>query len=505
MKRFGRFLVRLTAFFRKEIAEVLRQPKLILTLIFGPFLIMLLFGMGYKNDARPMRTLFVAPENSPIAAEIEKRGADISPLVIYSGITNSEDEMRRQLAARQVDMAIVVPGDAYETIKNNQKAVFQVYHNELDPVQISYVTSISQIFTDEINRQVLSSVAAQGQSDAASLENYIDNALTRTREVRSALESGDQEQARASQTNLKRDLSAIDLAVGASLGLLSGVEQNISGTNQSGSIMQILNESETNPAVSGEVNDANKSQQIEGANKLETDLQTVKTQLAEFQSISPSVLTQPFIAETKTISNVEFDPMSFFTPGVVVLLLQHITITLAALSIVRERRSGTMELYRVSPIRPSEVLFGKFMSYSLIGIFIAAALGLLLAYVLKVPMLGSWINAGLVVLALLFASMGVGFLISLMAGTESQAVQFAMIALLFSVFFSGFILDLRYLFGPVQFISWIIPATYGTILLQNIMLRGLAIAMPYMINLLIIGAVTFFLAWLFLRHQMSHE
>lgn len=94
------------------------------------------------------------------------------------------------------------------------------------------------------------------------------------------------------------------------------------------------------------------------------------------------------------------------------------------------------------------------------------------------PTLESWINARIVVLALIFASMGIGFLISLLAGTESQAVQFAMIALLFGVFFSGFILDLGYLVGPVQIISWLLSSTHGTIMLQNIMLRGLAIALP---------------------------
>jgi len=42
-------LIRIGAFARKEMTEILRQPRLLLTLILGPFLILLLFGIGYKT------------------------------------------------------------------------------------------------------------------------------------------------------------------------------------------------------------------------------------------------------------------------------------------------------------------------------------------------------------------------------------------------------------------------------------------------------------------------
>ncbi len=71
-------------------------------------------------------------------------------------------------------------------------------------------------------------------------------------------------------------------------------------------------------------------------------------------------------------------------------------------------------------------------------------------------MLGTWQNYALVCIALIFTSLGLGFVISLLAETESQAVQLAMIALLLSVFFSGFILDLRYFWEPVRVISYAI-------------------------------------------------
>ena len=50
MIRFFKFLVRVSSFLDKEMTEIFRQPKLILTLVLGPFLIMLLFGLAYPNQ-----------------------------------------------------------------------------------------------------------------------------------------------------------------------------------------------------------------------------------------------------------------------------------------------------------------------------------------------------------------------------------------------------------------------------------------------------------------------
>jgi ABC-2 type transport system permease protein len=210
-----------------------------------------------------------------------------------------------------------------------------------------------------------------------------------------------------------------------------------------------------------------------------------------------------FRSETQTITPFpEIDPAIFFAPGVIALLLQHIAVTFGALSIVRERMSGTMELFRVSPVTAGETIFGKYFSYMLFGSLLAAALAALLYYVLGVPFLGGWVNVAIVTLVLLFASLGLGFVISLVAENESQAVQLAMISLLISVFFSGMFLDLRYLWEPVRTVSYLVPATYGTILYQNIMLRGLSVDPILIAALLGIGIFLCLVSWFTLRREM---
>ena len=51
MIRSFKFLIRISSFLGKEMTEIFRQPRLILTLVLGPFLIMLLFGLAYPNQS----------------------------------------------------------------------------------------------------------------------------------------------------------------------------------------------------------------------------------------------------------------------------------------------------------------------------------------------------------------------------------------------------------------------------------------------------------------------
>ena len=75
-------------------------------------------------------------------------------------------------------------------------------------------------------------------------------------------------------------------------------------------------------------------------------------------------------------------------------------------------------------------------------------------------------------LLLALAAVGLGFVLSLLASSERQAVQLSMLALLGVVFFSGFALPLHALEQPALSVSYALPATYGVVLLQDVMLRG---------------------------------
>jgi len=320
--------------------------------------------------------------------------------------------------------------------------------------------------------------------------------------LRQAAEAGDrvgtQQQARA----LDNNLSTLEIAVGTSLGLLAGVS-GIAGEDAA------ADATDTN-ALLGEmrqdaqsVNEENPD--VETLARLERNLGTLEERLGEFQDIDAAILVSPFRSEVQNLSRVAIDVTDFYAPAVIVLLLQHLCITFAGLSVVRDRRSGAMELFRVSPLAAAEMLIGKYVSYFLFASVLAAVLTAILVYLLKVPMMDWWQNYAIAVAALIFASLGAGFVISLMSTTTTQAVQYAMLLLLTSVFFTGFFLRLDNLITGVRVISWLLPATYGIQLLQNIMLRGQGVDFGMISALLAIGAFLMIVSWTLLRKLMAHE
>ena len=246
-----------------------------------------------------------------------------------------------------------------------------------------------------------------------------------------------------------------------------------------------------------------KDERLARLDKIDKDITDLDGKLAEFQSIDPSIIVSPFRSETKSVANVQPSISDFFAPAVLALLLQHLAVTFAALSIVRERNVGTMELFRVSPLSAAEALFGKYISYMLFGGVIAAILSALLVFALHVPMLGNWWYFALVIAAVLFTSLGIGFAISIVSQTDSQAVQYSMIILLASVFFSGFIMSLDMLWEPVRVISWLLPTTYGTLLLRDIALRGSDPNWMLLGGLIAIGLVLMFISWRLMRRLIA--
>ena len=128
------------------------------------------------------------------------------------------------------------------------------------------------------------------------------------------------------------------------------------------------------------------------------------------------------------------------------LVLQHLCITLVALSLIRERTSGILELYRVGPTSAWEIVTAKIVSYLVIGGVIAGASFLFILFALQEPFLGPPASVLTVIVMLLVSSIGIGLLVAVLSDSERMAVQASLLFLLASIFFSGFVIDLE----PVQ-------------------------------------------------------
>jgi ABC-type Na+ efflux pump permease subunit len=225
----------------------------------------------------------------------------------------------------------------------------------------------------------------------------------------------------------------------------------------------------------------------------------------ELSQVPPEVIASPTKAVVTNLAPVTPTIIGFYGTAALALVLQHLAVTLIALSIVRERSSGALDRFRSSPMRATELVVGKVLAFGLLGGAIAGISAWLLISVLGVPMLGAPAMIALVIGLLLVASLGLGLLISVISDSERQAVQLALLTLLASMFFSGFVLHIEEFQPAVQAAAYLLPVTHGIALLQGEFLNG-SIQQPWQLAALVgIAAVLLLSSWALLWRELKPE
>jgi ABC-2 type transport system permease protein len=219
--------------------------------------------------------------------------------------------------------------------------------------------------------------------------------------------------------------------------------------------------------------------------------------------VPPEVVAQPTRADLTNIAASTPSVTSFYGTAVLALILQHLALTLVALSLVRERTSGLMELFRVSPLSSAEIVVGKVLGFGVLGILIGGVTLALLVIGIGVPLVGSTLQIAAVLAVLLLASLALGLVVGLVSDSERQSVQLSLLLLLGSVFFSGFVLPLRDFSEPVRAIAYLLPVTHGIDLVHDVMLQGWIAAPWHLAALGVLSAALLLAAWLGMRRGMA--
>ncbi len=462
----------IAAFARKEIQSVLRQPRLLLTMILGPFLILALFGLGYRQQSEPLATIFVTTGEGEFARQLEERAAEFDDDIVLLGTVSDTAEAARWLRSGDADVAVVVPENPIETIRAGERSTFLVLHDQLDPFEQATISLVARGTVDLVNRRILEQLIQSGQTETADLETLLPQARDNATAMRIALEAGDTPAAEAYRSRLADELELINTQSGSTEILFDNIwdefESATAADDEVSQVGQVAADLESVDFSDGESLD----EEIETARRIEERLEFFEANLADFRSVPPSVLVSPFGVDTEVVGAPDLDITSFYAPGVIALLIQHIGITFAGLSLVRERALGTPEMFRVSPIYPAQILAGKYLGYLGAIAVVAVALSVLMFGVFGVPLAGSMSDYALVLALLALVSLGIGFVISSFATSDTQAVNLSMIMLLLSVFFSGFFLSLDRIIDWVRAVSWTLPITHAIDSLRDVMFRG---------------------------------
>lgn len=473
--RWARGLVQLTGIVRKELLDVLRQPRLVAVLVIGPFLILVLFGIGYDRESTVLTTAFVGPEGAAYEQALAEGNESLERYVRSVGYSSDVLGAQERVESGEIDLVVQFPPNPSERVLDGEQAIINVFHEKIDPIQQSTVEISATLAVLELNAEILANVLGElsdGQVQPA--DEGVAEADDRVAAIRSAVDADDLDTARTEAAELETALGDVRTASASSVALTEQLGGELTDEQQDelSTLTATTTEmSATAGAIRGLPDGA-----IAEADRLTDELEEQNQQLAEDSegvvTLDPAVLTRPFRADAENLQREPITADQFFAPNAIALLLAHLALTIAAMGLVRGEALGLFEVYRVGPMGTRNVVAGTYLSYLLLGGAIAAALIAATVLGLDVPLRGdpAWLVPGM--LLLVSASVGLGIVVALVARSDTQAVQLAMLVLLAGLFFGGFFLDLELFSYPVRGLAWALPVTYGISLLQDVMLRG---------------------------------
>lgn len=189
---------------------------------------------------------------------------------------------------------------------------------------------------------------------------------------------------------------------------------------------------------------------------------------------SPSQEPLSIKIESRMLYNPQLKSSYNFVPGVMTLIMMLLGTMMTAVSIVREKEMGTMEVLLVSPMKPILVIISKAIPY-LVLCFIDVLLILLMSYtLLDMPVRG---NIPLLLaesLLFILTTLSFGLLISTLVASQQMAMFISLVGFLMpALVFSGFMFPIENMPLPLQIISNIVPTKWYFYILKTIMIKGL--------------------------------
>ena len=165
---------------------------------------------------------------------------------------------------------------------------------------------------------------------------------------------------------------------------------------------------------------------------------------------------------------------SFFTSMIPVLIgfvVFFFVFLISGMALLKERTSATLERLLATPVKRSEIVYGYMLSYGLIAIFQTAVVVLAPIWLLDVEVVGNLFNVIIVNVVLALVALAFGILLSTLAKSEFQMMQFIPLVIMPQLFFSG-IIPLSSMGGWAQTVGKFLPLTYSGDAMSQIILYG---------------------------------
>ncbi len=203
--------------------------------------------------------------------------------------------------------------------------------------------------------------------------------------------------------------------------------------------------------------------------------------------------------------NEELKTSNYEVPSELGFMLVGVALMLASLGIARERELGTLEQLMVTPLRTTELIFGKALPVLILsyGSFLIM-LGLVV-FVFDVPMRGSWGLLLIIALFYLLIEMVWGLMISALSKTQAQALLLAFTLMMVEVVFSGYAFPVENMPWLLQRVANFVPIKHWLLILRGILLKGAGVDVFWkeLLSLAALGLVINITTIFFLRRRLE--
>ena len=198
--------------------------------------------------------------------------------------------------------------------------------------------------------------------------------------------------------------------------------------------------------------------------------------------------------EIRMLYNPQLKGAFNFVPGVMAMVLLLVCTMMTAITIVKEKEMGTMEIMLVSPMRPQIVVLAKAVPYLLLSMINITTILLLSVFALEVPINGSIALLAFESILFTLVSLSLGLLISAGVDSQQSAMFISLIALFLpTIMLSGFMFPIENMPLPLRTVSNIVPAKWYYIIVKSVMIKGLGIQAIWKETLILAGMMIFLL------------
>jgi len=182
-------------------------------------------------------------------------------------------------------------------------------------------------------------------------------------------------------------------------------------------------------------------------------------------------------AQIRAWFNPSLKSRNYMVPAVLVLILLITTTNLTSMAIVKEKEIGTLEQIMVTPITPTELIIGKLVPFTMIGIVNWCVVLVAMVFGFGIPIKGGVpLLFGLSCFFIL-TSLGLGLFVSTISRTQQQAMMTSQFFVLQPMMYlSGFTFPIENMPHILQFISLGIPMRFYLIVVRSIILKGIGIS-----------------------------